>query len=1051
MARIKSVADLTKIREAKAPDIVSRCVGSNTRRLQLLICGETGCVASGSKKITEAFKEEIAAHKKLADRVDVVVTGCIGCCELGPVAVVYPEGILYTELKPEDVPRIVKEHFIGGQPVMDHVYTDRDTGEKIPIIENIPFFKRQYKFARKWAGIVDPESLDEYIAVGGYRSMFEAITDDTPGHVVDQIKASGLRGRGGGGFPTGIKWELTAREESKTGHKYVVCNADEGDPGAFMDRSQLEGLPHSVLEGMAICAYAIGADHGFVYCRAEYPMAIERLEQAIEQARKVGLLGDKIGGTDFSFDIEVRMGAGAFVCGEETALIASIEGRRGEPVPKPPFPAQDGVWHSPTVVCNVETYGNVPRILEEGAENFAKLGTESSKGTKVFALAGAVKNVGLVEVPMGTSLGEIIYDIGGGIINDKEFKAAQIGGPSGGCIPRHLLNVKVDYESLKDVGAMMGSGGLIVMNEDTCMVDLAKFFLEFIQEESCGKCPPCRIGTRRMLEILQRITSGEGKEGDIEELISLGEDIKATAICGLGQTAPNPVLSTIQNFREEYEEHIYLKKCRAGVCADLVYAPCQNACPAGVNVPAFVNLAREGRYREALEAHLDRNPFPMACGMTCTHPCEDKCRRATMDAPVAVREIKRFMAEMGGHNGTYPMPAVMQRSGDEVKSVGIVGGGPSGLTAAYFLRRLGHRVMIYEGQEKLGGMMRYGIPEYRYPKAVLDHEVRNILDMGVGYRVGCKVGQDISMDELKSQHDAIVMAIGGWKATGLGLDHEDAEGVQAGIDFLWLVAHEDLKRVRGSVIVIGGGNTAIDCARSALRLGATEVMVAYRRTIDQMPAEEDEIAELLEEGIRIEELTDIDEILLDDRKCVRGIRARLQELGPFDSSGRRRPRPKEGGDSEVVFECEHLITAISQKIDLGFAPELDTHRNGTLKCHPRTFRTSDPQVWGSGDVLSLANLASAIGHGEQVAVNIEQTLNPGVIEEFSWRTMKSPDVPYDDDADPVDRPRVQTEYSSVEDRISSFLLVNRGVNWDEAIRHEAERCLRCDYRAAAKN
>ena len=1051
MARIKTVADLTKIREATAERVVARSVGANTKRMQLLICGETGCVSSGCLNVKQAFEEEIAKRKELKGRIDLVVTGCIGSCEMGPVAVLYPEGVLYTRLEPEHVARIVDEHLVGGQVVMDHVYTDGDTGEKIPIIENIPFFKLQHKFARKWAGIIDPESLDEYIAVGGYKSLIEAVTNDTPEHVVDQIKVSGLRGRGGGGFPAGIKLELAAREVSKTEHKYVVCNADEGDPGAFMDRSQLEGLPHSVLEGMAISAYAIGADYGYIYCRAEYPMAIDRLEKAIDQAREYGLLGKNIGGGDFSFDIEVRMGAGAFVCGEETALIASIEGERGEPTPKPPFPAQDGVWHSPTVVCNVETYGNIPRILEEGAENFAKLGTESSKGTKVFALAGAVKNVGLVEVPMGISLGEIIYDIGGGIINDKEFKAAQIGGPSGGCIPRHNLNVKVDYESLKDVGAMMGSGGLIVMNEDTCMVDLAKFFLDFIQEESCGKCPPCRVGTKRMLEILERITSGDGKEGDIEELITLGEDIKSTAICGLGQTAPNPVISTILNFREEYEEHIHEKRCRAGVCGDLVFAPCQNACPAGVNVPAFVNLAKEGRYREALESHLERNPFPMACGMTCTHPCEDKCRRIAMDAPVAVREIKRFMAEIGGHNGTYPMPSVMQRPGEEVKSVGIIGGGPSGLTAAYFLRRLGHRVMVYEGQEELGGMMRYGIPEYRYPKGVLDHEIRNILDMGVGYRVKCRVGEDVTMDELKQQHDAVVVATGGWDATGLGIANEDAEGVQAGIDFLWLVAHGDLNRLRGSVIVIGGGNTAIDAARTALRLGATEVMVAYRRTIDQMPAEEEEIAELLEEGIRIEELTDIDEILLDDRGCVSGIRARLQELGPFDSSGRRRPRPMEGDDSEVVFECEHLITAISQKIELGFAPELETHRNGSLVSDPLTFRTSDDKVWGCGDVLSLANLAVAIGHGEKVAVNIERTLNPEIKMAFPWRTMKSPSVAYDPDSDPVDRPRVQTEYSSVEDRISSFLLVNRGVNWDEAIRKEAERCLRCDYREEACN
>ncbi|MBD3221913.1 NAD(P)-binding protein [bacterium] len=1046
--RIASLGDLQQIREAYAPEVLSRRTGGDSPWFQVLICGETGCVSSGCLQVQTALKEEIARHDGLVDRVRVVQTGCIGSCELGPVAVVYPEGVLYTELTPEDMPTIVERHLLGGEVVTEKVYADPTTGERIPVIDNIPFFKRQLKFARKWAGVIDPESLEEYVATGGYYALLKTVDEKRPEDVIAQIKASGLRGRGGGGFPSGVKWELTAKAESKDGRKFVVCNADEGDPGAFMDRSQLEGLPHSVLEGMALCGYAVGASHGYIYCRAEYPLAIDRLELAIAQAREAGLLGDDIGGSGFSFDLEVRMGAGAFVCGEETALIASIEGKRGEPMPKPPFPANEGVWGCPTVVNNVETYGNVPRILLEGAEAFSLLGTESSKGTKVFALAGAVKNVGLVEVPMGITLGDIIYDIGGGILDDKEFKAAQIGGPSGGCLPRHLLNVSVDYESLKEVGAMMGSGGLIVMNEDTCMVDLAKYFMEFIQEESCGKCPPCRIGTRRMLQILERITSGQGEEGDIEELIALGEDIRRTSVCGLGQTAPNPVLSTIANFREEYEAHIHQKQCPAGVCGDLVYAPCHNACPAGVNVPAFVNLAAEGRYREALEAHLDRNPFPMACGMVCTHTCEDKCRRASMDAPVAVREIKRFMAEMGGHNGSYPMPEVMRRPGEEIKDIGIIGGGPAGLTAAYFLRRLGHRVMVYEMHEELGGMMRYGIPEYRYPKAVLDQEIRNILDMGVGHRLGCKIGRDITLDQLEKKHDGIVVAIGGWKGVSLGIEHEDADGVQAGIEFLWLVAHGDLRRLRGKVIVIGGGNTAIDCARTALRLGASEVMVAYRRTVDQMPAEQEEITELLEEGITIKELTDIDEILVDDRNCVRGIRARMQELGAFDRSGRRRPQPRVGEDGEIVFECEHLLTAISQHIDLDFAPDLEKNRNGTLKIDRYTLQTSDPRIWGSGDVLSLANLPVAIGHGEEVAVSIEQTLNPGRIDRFPWREPVSPDVEFDPDAEPVEYARVQTEYSSVEERITNFLLVNRGVNWDEAIRKEARRCLRCDYREA---
>jgi len=428
MKRITSEADLLQIREAMAGEVLSRRVGGDSPRHQVLVCGETGCVSSGCQAVQAALKDEIAGREGLGERVQVVQTGCIGSCELGPVAVVYPEGILYTDLTPADVPGIVEQHLVEGRPVLEKTYADATTGERIPVIDDIPFFKRQLKFARKWAGIIDPENLDEYIATGGYAALLQAIKHETPAWVIDQIKQSGLRGRGGGGFPTGVKWELTARAESCDGRKFVVCNADEGDPGAFMDRSQLEGLPHSVIEGMAICGYAVGASHGYIYCRAEYPLAIDRLELAIAQAREAGLLGADIAGSGFGFDLEVRMGAGAFVCGEETALIASIEGRRGEPQPKPPFPADAGVWGCPTVVNNVETYGNVPRILFEGAGAYAMLGTESSKGTKIFAIAGAVKNVGLVEVPMGITLGDIVYDIGGGILGDKEFKAAQIGG-----------------------------------------------------------------------------------------------------------------------------------------------------------------------------------------------------------------------------------------------------------------------------------------------------------------------------------------------------------------------------------------------------------------------------------------------------------------------------------------------------------------------------------------------------------------------------------------------------------------------------------------------
>ncbi|OHD39618.1 MAG: hypothetical protein A2015_11075 [Spirochaetes bacterium GWF1_31_7] len=1042
--KIRSLKELENIQKNKEESIKNRSANAQTDKKYILICGGTGCKSSGCDAVYNAFNTNETIHT-YGDAIELIKTGCNGICELGPVAAVYPDNVLYIKLTPEKVDTIIREHIVKGKIVDDFVYQNPATLKPVAYMSDIPFFKKQHRFARLYAGLIDPENIDEYIGIGGYFSLCNILKKMSPENVVNEVKKSSLRGRGGGGFPTGIKWEFAAKEKAFNGKKYVICNADEGDPGAFMDRSQLEADPHSVIEGMLIAGYAIGAQKGYIYCRAEYPLAIERLEIAIKQAEERGIIGERIFESEFSFSIEIRMGAGAFVCGEETALISSIHGKRGEPLPKPPFPAQSGVWEAPTIVNNVETLSNIPPLFRFGSDFFASMGTEGSKGTKIFALAGAVKNVGLVEVPMGITLGEIIYDIGGGIIGDKEFKGAQIGGPSGGCLPKNLLNIKIDYESLKKAGAMMGSGGLIVMSEDTCMVDLARFFMEFIQDESCGKCPPCRIGTKRMLDILNKIIEGHGELSDIDELITLGEDIKISAFCGLGQTAPNPVLSTLANFREEYEAHIIEKKCPAGVCAELVYTPCQNACPAGVNIPAFIAFTSEGRYEEALIAHLDRNPFPMACGLTCTHPCESKCRRNTLDAPVAIREIKRFMAERGGRDGIYTMPEIMKRPEAEIKSIGIIGSGPSGLTAAFFLRRLGHTVTVYESQDKPGGMLRYGIPEYRYPKAILDNEINNILAMGIDIKTNCTIGKDISFDTIKAGHDAVVIAVGGWKSRKLGLPGEDAEGVIGGTDFLWLVAHNDLKEFHDDVVIVGGGNTAIDVARTALRLGAKSVTLAYRRTIDEMPADHEEIEELIEEGITPVELVDVEEILLENGR-IKGLKCRKQSLGDYDSSGRKRPEPITGENSTVIFNCRMLIPAISQLIDLSFAKNLETNRDGTIKSNKYTHQTSDPLVFAAGDVIKLANLAVAIGHGEEVAVSIEKKLNPDCIQTFSWRIPHSPAVYFDPDIEPVESERVEVEYSSVEERIKNFLLVNRGVNWDYKIKEEAKRCLRCDYR-----
>ena len=539
-------------------------------RAHVLCCGGTGCTSSGSQKIQDAFVREIE-RQGLSEEVKVVQTGCFGLCALGPVVILYPDGTFYSRVEESDVAEIVSEHLLKGRPVERLVYNEKDetTGSVTESLNDTTFYKSQYRLALRNCGVINPENIEEYIAMDGYAALGKVLTEMTPDEVIQTILDSGLRGRGGGGFPTGLKWKFASSNRGNV-KKYVACNADEGDPGAFMDRSILEGDPHALIEAMAIAAYAIGADEGYVYVRAEYPIAVNRLQIAIDQAKEYGLLGEDIFGTGFNFDLKIRLGAGAFVCGEETALMTSIEGNRGEPRPRPPFPAVKGLFGQPTILNNVETYANIPQIILKGADWFSAIGTEKSKGTKVFALGGKIRNTGLVEVPMGTTLRHIIEEIGGGIPNGKKFKAAQTGGPSGGCIPAHLIDTPIDYDNLMAIGSMMGSGGLIVMDEDTCMVDIARFFLDFTVDESCGKCTPCRVGTKRLLELLDKIIAGKGELEDLDRMEELCNYIKSASLCGLGQTAPNPVLSTLRYFRDEYVAHIVDKKCPAGVCKNLI-------------------------------------------------------------------------------------------------------------------------------------------------------------------------------------------------------------------------------------------------------------------------------------------------------------------------------------------------------------------------------------------------------------------------------------------------------------------------------------------------
>ncbi len=586
-------------------------------RGHVLCCGGTGCTSSGSEAIIAEMEKQLKEFG-LDKEIKVIKTGCFGLCALGPIMVVYPEGAFYSRVKVEDIKEIVEEHLLKGRIVKRLLYQETIENDDIKSLNEVDFYKKQERVALRNCGVIDPENIDEYIAMDGYKALGKVLTEMTREEVIEEITNSGLRGRGGGGFPTGLKWKFTYNSPGDV--KYVCCNADEGDPGAFMDRSVLEGDPHSVLEAMAIAAYAVGSNQGYIYIRAEYPIAVHRLEIAIKQAREYGLLGKNIFGTDFSFDIEIRLGAGAFVCGEETALMTSIEGHRGEPRPRPPFPAVKGLWGKPTLLNNVETYANITQIINKGADWFASMGTEKSKGTKVFALGGKIHNTGLVEIPMGTTLREIIEDIGGGIPNGKKFKAAQTGGPSGGCIPASLMDTPIDYDSLIKIGSMMGSGGLIVMDEDNCMVDIAKFFLEFTVDESCGKCTPCRIGTRRLLEILDKITKGKGTMEDIDKLEELCYSIKASSLCALGQSAPNPVLSTLRYFRDEYIAHVKDKTCPAGVCKALSRfiidkdkcrgcSLCSRQCPVG---------AISGKIKEPFEIDQEKC---IKCGA-----CKDSCK-----------------------------------------------------------------------------------------------------------------------------------------------------------------------------------------------------------------------------------------------------------------------------------------------------------------------------------------------------------------------------------------------------------------------------------------
>jgi NADH-quinone oxidoreductase subunit F len=1034
MTRLASRADLDAARARLAASF-------DPNRPRVLVCLGTGCKACGGDEILGGFQKALK-RAKLHSRVDVVTTGCRGFCENGALVAMRPQGILYCRVGPGDVPEIVERTIARGEVIERLSYqmpsaAGQTAGRRISAEEAIPFYRHQMRVVLGMNDRIDPSKIEDYIREGGYAGLARALCDMSPQVIIDQVERAGLRGRGGGGFPTGRKWKFAHAAQSEI--KYVVCNADEGDPGAFMDRSLLEGNPHSVLEGMAIGARAIGASQGYIYIRAEYPLAIERLRISIDQIRQWGLLGDNILGTGFAFDIIIKEGAGAFVCGEETALIASIEGRRGMPTARPPFPAVKGLFGKPTNINNVETWANVPHIITGGAEAYAARGTERSRGTKIFSLVGQVNNTGLVEVPMGMPLRQLVYEIGGGIKGGRELKAVQSGGPSGGCIPAHMMHLPIDYESLAQAGSIMGSGGLVVMDETTCMVDLARYFVTFTQNESCGKCAPCRLGTQQMRMILEDICAGRGTEQSIATLEALGEAVSRGSLCGLGQTAPNPVLTTIRYFRDEYLAHVLEKRCPAGVCEPLFVATCSNRCPSEVDVPAYISLVAEGRTVEALRSHLDRNPFPSVCARVCPHPCEDRCRRDTLDAPVAIRAVKRFLVDAAAE---VAVPVMDRPNGQAPRRTAIVGAGPAGLSAAYFLRRLGHEVTVYEAMPEPGGMLRYGIPAYRLPRAELDRDIGRITAMGVKIVCRAAVDKKFSIAQLRKAYDAVFVGSGAWTDVTMGVPGEKGPGVASGIEFLKRVELGPMARISGDAIVVGGGNTAIDAARTLLRLGARSVTVAYRRTRQEMPVQPEEIADALEEGVRFEFLVAPVEVVRSRRKSVVGLKLQRMRLGGFDDTGRRRPVPIEGAFIELP--AAQIVRAIGQKATVpgGGVP---VSKRGTVEVDRFSLATALDGVFAGGDaVLGAATAVEAIAHGRRAAEAIERHLHPGKPVRFPWNGPRSLDTAFDPAAPPSNATRREPPKLAPLERRRCFDEVELTL-CPADVQLESGRCLRCDY------
>jgi NADH-quinone oxidoreductase subunit F len=1040
---MRKVIKMTSIEDLKNLIVTKIRKRSAEKKPCIVISAGTCGRARGALKVEQAFRDEIG-KRNLQGKVDIKVTGCHGFCEAEPNIIIKPQGIFYQKVNPEDVEEIVSETLISNEIIDRLLYVDPNTNKKAVHEDDIPFYKKQHRLLSGNNSLIDPTSIDDYFAIGGFAAFLKVIGGTTPEQVIETIKQSGLRGRGGAGFPTGFKWEFCRKAKGDV--RYIICNADEGDPGAYMDRSLLEGNPHAVIEGMLIGAFAIGAEEGWMYVRNEYPLAVENIGIALKQAKEKGILGDNILGSGFSFDIKVATGSGAFVCGEETALIASIEGKRGMPRQRPPFPVRKGLWGKPTNINNVETWANVPLIIKNGADWFSQIGTEGSKGTKIFSLVGKIRNTGLVEVPMGITLREIVYDIGGGIPGNGKFKAVQTGGPSGGCIPQKLLSLPVDYDSLAQVGSIMGSGGMIVMDERTCMVDVARYFLNFLQDESCGKCLPCRKGIQKMLEIVTDITEGKATEEDLETLKELALVVRDTTLCGLGQTAPNPVLATLKYFRDEYMDHVQKKRCEAAVCKEIVSSPCQHTCPIDTEAAVYIALIAGGKYEEALEVIKKDNPFASVLARVCHHPCESKCRAGEGGEAIRIRNLKRFVTDYGLSKGLLlkTEPAQKKQGG----KVAIIGSGPAGLTCAFYLAQKGYGVTVFEKHPVAGGMLAVGVPEFRLPREILKTDVDYIKSAGVEIRTNCAIGKDLGVNDLLAQgYKAVFVATGAHKSLKLGTQGEDTEGILSGMEVLTAINLGEKIKIGKRVGVIGGGNSAVDAARAVLRTGMPDdVTIFYRRTINEMPAFKEEVSGALEEGIKIKYLTAPGRIVTDNGKLF-GCEFKRMKMGEVDESGRRRPVPVEG--SGFIVELDTLIVAIGEQPDTSSVekvPGLEFSRRGTLVVDPETFASSRKEIFAGGDLVTGSNtVVDAVAAGKVAAESIDQFLS-GKEAKREYRLTRpsryiEPVELSEEELSKAEPPSMP--HLPVAERKHNFNEVELGLT-EKMAGSEARRCLRCD-------